>query len=649
MIVATAGHVDHGKTVLVKALTGVDTDRLPEEKRRGLTIDPGFAYIHLNEDGHSDDGKVLGFVDVPGHERFVRNMLAGVAAIDFARLVVAADDGPMPQTREHMDILNLLGIVHGAVAVTKTDLVDEARVREVTARVSELLSGTGLRGAPVFPLSATRGRGVAALAAHLARAADAWRDPDVRGGFRFSIDRCFTLAGVGLVVTGAVVAGMARRDDRFVLSPQGLPVRVRDIRAHGRKAPEAKAGQRCALNIVGKGLGKDAVCRGDWIVAPPLHAPVSRIDARIRLLDDEAKALARGATVHLHLGAAETTGRVFALARRAVAPGETAFVQLALDRPIGALGRDPLILRDKAARRTIAGGRVIDPFPAIRGRTGVQRLARLAAMDKESPGDALVGLLDRSAGGVDLDRFARSWNLDPSDLEGLVAAHTAAVYAAGPRRFAVRAGCWNRTLTATASAIDRWHDEHPAEAGPTDKALRAALGESMPPGLFPAVLRHLVETGAVARRHGVLSRAGHRPAMAAADQGFWEAMRPLLGGDGLRPPTLHALSSSLEMGVDEARKRLRRLVRWRLVAQVSDNRFFSADQIRRLAEHAEAAARAASDAGFTAGAFRDRTGIGRNLAIEVLEYFDRAGITSLDGAGRRTIHPGAGRARDAAL
>ena len=636
MIVATAGHVDHGKTVLVKALTGIDTDRLPEEKRRGLTIEPGFAYVHMDEGGSPDDDTVLGFVDVPGHERFIRNMLAGVAAIDFALLVVAADDGPMTQTREHLDILDLLGIGDGAVALTKIDLVDDARVGAVTAQISELLAGTSLAGAPVFPVAAVQHRGVAALKTHLAGAAADWRDREARGGFRFTIDRCFGLPGIGLVVTGAVVAGKACREDRLVLSPQGLPVRIREIRAHDREASQARAGQRCALNIAGRGLEKDAVRRGDWLLAPALHAPVSRVDARIRLLPGEAKGLASGASVHIHLGAAETTGRVFALGQKAIAPGQAALVQLALDRPIGALSRDRLILRDKSAQRTIAGGRVIDPFTIARGRARPERLDRLAAMDRETADEALAGLLDLTTDGIDLDCFARAWNLAPEDMSALLADQPIAVFDARSRRFGLRTRRWDKALDATRAALVRWRDERGGDVAPTDEALRAALSEATSQDLFAALLRRLIETGEVVRRHGTLSLAGDQPAMAAAERALWERLRPLLDGDGLRPPALHALASSLGMDVAALRKRLHGLTRWQLVTQVSDKRFFSAGQVRRLAALAEELSQAADDGRFTVGAFRDRSGIGRNLAIEVLEYFDRAGITRSDGAGNRT-------------
>ncbi len=631
MIVATAGHVDHGKTLLVKALTGVDTDRLPEEKSRGLTIEPGFAYVHL------DDGHVLGFVDVPGHERFICNMLAGVAAIDFALLVVAADDGPMPQTMEHLDILDLLGVSDGAVAVTKIDLVDSDRVARVMDETTALLADTALANAPLFPLSAATGQGVEALEQHLTAAAAGQHARQSQGRFRFSIDRSFTLGGIGLVVTGAVVAGRTRRDELLMLSPLGLPVRLRGIRAHDREADEAVAGQRCALNIAGRGLDKDVVQRGDWVLDPALHTPVTRVDARLRLLGREPRSLKSGTQVHVHLGAAETTGRVHILEDKSLAPGGQGLVQLALDRPLGALGRDRLVLRDKSARRTMAGGRVVDPFTIARGRTKPARLERLKAMDREAPGEAMAGLLELSTDSVDLDDFARAWNLEPASLDDLMAAQGAVVFAVDAGRYAISDERWNEAREAVVDRLERWHGQHPAELGAGLRDLAATVHSPM---LREAVLGALADGGRVVPRHGAHGLATHQPVMAAADSALWGDLEPLLREHPLRPPPVHNLASAMAMEVAELRRRLASLARWGLVEQVADNRFFAADQMARLRALAVEAAAQAEDGQFSAGAFRDLSGIGRNLTIEVLEYFDRTGVTNRDHEGRRTIHPG---------
>ncbi len=328
MIVATAGHVDHGKTTLVKALTGTDTDRLAEEKRRGMSIDLGFAYADFGS------ASPIGFVDVPGHERFVRNMLAGVAAVDFALLVVAADDGPMPQTREHLAILDLLGIAQGAVAITKIDRVSAERLAEVRAEVTALLATSALRGAPMFPIAAPSGEGLTALREHLMAADRAWTGRSSQGNFRLAVDRCFTIDGAGLVVTGAVFSGTAHLGDHLLISPQGTPVRVRSIHAQNQTAVLASAGQRCALNLVGADLKRHEVHRGDWMVAPMAHAPTARLDVRLGVLGSESRALAHWTPVHLHIGASALSARVATLGDRSIGPGSTGLAQLVLDQPI---------------------------------------------------------------------------------------------------------------------------------------------------------------------------------------------------------------------------------------------------------------------------------------------------------------------------
>ncbi|WP_407051507.1 selenocysteine-specific translation elongation factor [Methyloraptor flagellatus] len=288
MIVGTAGHIDHGKTSLVKALTGVDTDRLKEEKARGITIDLGFAYRQLA------DGSVMGFVDVPGHERFVPTMLAGAHGIDFVVLVIAADDGVMPQTREHLQVLDLLGLDRGLVALTKADLVDADTLVQRELEIAELLAGTSLAGAEVFPVSTVTDAGVADLLDRLEAEAGEDRARDAGRGFRLAVDRSFTLQGAGTVVTGTVLGGRVAVGDTAVLSPAGLTVRVRSIHAQNRKAETAVAGDRAALNLVAPGLSKDAIRRGDMILAPSLHAPTLRIDAELRVLPGEPSRSSNG-------------------------------------------------------------------------------------------------------------------------------------------------------------------------------------------------------------------------------------------------------------------------------------------------------------------------------------------------------------------
>ncbi len=330
MIIGTAGHIDHGKTALVGALTGVNTDRLKEEQARGISIDLGFAYLP------APDGSVLGFVDVPGHEKFIRNMLAGATGIDFVLLVVAADDGVMPQTLEHLAIVDMLGIRHGLVVLTKADLGDAARRAEVTNEIADTLSGTALAGADIVPVSTVTGEGIDALRAILFNTAAVYGARAASGRFRLAVDRSFTLAGAGTIVTGTVLSGAVAVGDRVTVSPTGLPARVRSIHAQNRPTERGQAGERCALNLVGEDISREAITRGAVVLDPELHAPSTRIDATLRVLAGERRPVSHWLPVRLHHAAAEVGARAALLEEAPIAPGAEGRVQLVLDAPLAA-------------------------------------------------------------------------------------------------------------------------------------------------------------------------------------------------------------------------------------------------------------------------------------------------------------------------
>ena len=411
MIVGTAGHIDHGKTALVKALTGVDADRLKEEKARGITIDLGYAYSDLG------DGRQLGFVDVPGHERFVHNMLAGATGIDAALLVVSAAEGIKPQTVEHLQILDLLGLDRGIVALTKADLANDDQQLERMAEIETLLATTSLRGAEIVPVSSVTGQGIDELKEKLLILGESGKG--AAGFARLAVDRCFVLSGAGVVVTGTVHAGEIRVDDRLLLTPSGIEARVRSLHAQNRAAAVGRAGERCALNLAGPRLSKEAIKRGDWVVSPELHAPTDRIDVRLSLLASEAHPLKHWSPVHVHLGSAHVMGRVALLEGEKLAPGDTALAQIVLDEKVGALAGDRVILRDPSATRTMAGAAVIDPFGPPRNRRAERRLAELAALAVNDD-EVLQRLLRLESGYVDAARFGLARNLRPAEVETLV-------------------------------------------------------------------------------------------------------------------------------------------------------------------------------------------------------------------------------------
>jgi selenocysteine-specific elongation factor len=638
MILATAGHIDHGKTALVRALTGVDADRLPEEKRRGLTIDLGFAYATL------PDGTELGFVDVPGHERFLPNMLAGVLSIDRVLLIVAADDGPRPQTLEHLDVLELIGVAEITEVITKIDRVPPERLAAVETEIAALLDEAGYGGSAIFPVSSVTGQGIVALAEHLrdsAREADAARaERPASGLFRLPIDRAFSLPGIGLVVTGTAASGEVAVGDRLLVSPRGVEIRVRGIHAHNRPIERARAGERCALNLAGSFPEGGEVRRGDWVIDPALHKPVGRVDLGVTVSRAAPAPLHDGLPVHFHLGTEDVVGRLAVLGARSIAPGETGFVQVDLEHPIAALWGDRAIVRDHAARHTLAGGRVLDPAAPRRGRSRPERLAALAALTEPDAGNALERLI-AAAGTVPLAPFAWARNLPLPEIEALVDAAGLARFGTGDAAIAVSPERLAQLGEKIEAVLAEWHRTQPDALGPTRGALFARLRGQGPEAALDAALTATIGAERVVRDGSMLRLPMHQPRLNRDDERLWERVRPLLAADGLRPPRVRELASELDLEPEKLTRFLRRVERFGRVAPVAANRFFLPDTLRELAALAAALADESPDGSFTAVAFKDRSGIGRNVTIEVLEYLDRIGATRRVGDARNI-------ARDAA-
>ncbi len=596
MIIGTAGHVDHGKTALVRALTGVDADRLPEEKRRGITLDLGYAYL-------GD----LGFIDVPGHERLVHTMLAGAGAIDAALLVVAADDGVMPQTREHARILDLLGIARGVVAITKADLAPD-NLPQVAAETTALLAETGMKNAPIVAVSALTGAGIPALLARLRAVEPAPRRFD--GYPRLAVDRAFTLAGAGLVVTGTLVSGRIAVEDRLVLSPGGRELRVRGLRAQSRPAEIALAGQRVALNIVGAKLSKDLVTRGDWVLHPDIDAPTAALDAAVRLLPG-ASALKPDAPVHVHVAAAHVTGRLAPLDRARLGADGEALVRLTLDRPIGALAGDRLVLRDAGATDTIGGGFVIDPFPPRRGRASPARLSQLAILRKADPAEALRGLVAQPPGWTAFGDFARARNLPPE--------RTASVLAEAP---AVRVGdlaMAPASLAGLRQDMSRCLADHhaaaPDQPGLQPERLRLALPGRLPSPAFRAVLETALRRGEVEQDGPWLRLPAHRATLSPEDERAWHRLCELLAAERFRPPRTRDLARALSIPEPAMRAMLKRLQRMGRLVEVAHDHFFPRETVADMAGIAAALAEADPGGVLTAARFRDALANGRKVAI----------------------------------
>jgi len=620
MIVATAGHVDHGKTLLVKALTGVDTDRLPEEKKRGLTIDLGFAYHDLG------NGELTGFVDVPGHERFIRTMLAGVSGIDFVVFVVAADDGPMPQTAEHLAIMDLLDIHHGVVALSKIDRVSPARVAEVSAEISTLLARTCLRDAPIIPVSALENDGIDTLRAALAEAARTLPARRVEGNFRLAVDRSFLLAGAGRVVTGTVFSGAAAVGDQLLLAPARAALRVREIHAQSQGSATASARQRCALNVVGGDLRRTEIHRGDWVVAEPACFGVARFDARVRVLNDEDRAIKNRTPVHVHIGAADVTGRIVTLEGGEIAPGASGLVQIQLDRPIGMVRGDRLILRDQSALRTIGGGLVLDPLPVTRGRSRDQRLAYLQAQEHASPSGALSKVFEH-LDTVPLDRFYQGWNLSPGEIAEVAQSVDMTVVDDGRIRTGFTAARWETLATVVLDGLRQWHTRFPDREGVNENELRLTLSERINQGIYAQLVDALLKSKRCVRDGSVLRLPEHSAVKSSAERALWEKVSAVLTDAGIKPPVVHDMVEQLGVPYGELNKFLMNAARQGQIVRVSDKRYFMPQAMRDLIAIVENLVAADPKGQFTVKAYRDKAGIGRNAVIEVLEYFDRLGYT----------------------
>ena len=628
MIIGTAGHIDHGKTALVHALTGVDTDRLPEEKARGITIDLGYAYQPL------DSGETLGFVDVPGHERLVHTMVAGATGIDFVLLVVAADDGPMPQTREHVQVLDLLGLGRSAVALTKIDRVPAERASEASAEIYQLLSATNLAESPIFPVCALTGEGIGDLRRYLQEAA---RQTPVRSSgerFRLAVDRSFTLAGIGTVVTGTVHSGSVRIGDRLLISPSGREARVRGIHAQNQPAERGEAGQRCALNLTGLDLHRQDVQRGDWVLDAVLHVPTARLDVELRVLAAEEQPLRHWTPVHCHLGAADVTGRVAVLDGDLIAPGAAGLAQLVLDRPLAALQGDRCILRDQSARRTLGGGRVLDVAPPTRGRRKPQRLELLRAFSHPNPVEAVRQALVVAEQGLDLGTLARHWNLEPAVTAALAALPEAVTVPgpAGPVLFPPAR--WQALRDVLFATLAAEHENHPERLGPDRERLRRIAAPALARPVFAALLDELVAAGRVVRTGPWVHLPDHRVQLAPADEPLWrDRIEPLLQTAPFNPPRVRDIARELGLEEDRTRRLLKQLVGMGEVFQVAHDHFFTRDAVAELSAIAHELVESEGEA--RAASFRDRIGGGRKVAIHILEFFDRLGYSHRVGDGHR--------------
>ncbi len=633
VIMGTAGHIDHGKTTLIKALTGIDCDRLAEEKKRGITIELGFAFMDL------PGGARLGVIDVPGHERFVKNMVAGAAGIDFVTLVIAADEGVMPQTREHLDICSLLGVTTGVVALTKTDMVEADWLAMVSEDVKNELAGTFLAEAPIFPVSAHTGAGLPELRAALAGLAESFAPRRRSDLARLPIDRVFTLKGHGTVVTGTLIAGSFKLGDEVRLYPSDKRSKIRSLQSHGEAVEESPAGRRTAVNLAS--LEVDDIERGEVLARPGTLFPDLSWEVELSCLKSASRALKHRTEVHFHHGTREILARIHLLDRDKLEPGQTAVCQIRFPEPLAGVHGDRLVVRSGAPLRTVAGGRLVSPMARKVKRFDAPALAELAGL-ADATGPALVAAHLSRAGAEGLG-FARLMTLTDLESKALDKA-LAALCDKGEAALTDREGREGRHFVSGATiaalsagllaAVADYHRREPLKLGLSRGELASTWGKTLAPKLFHFVVERQLRAGSLATDQDVLRLSTHKVSLASDQAKLRATLLAAYQAGGLTPPNVKDILEPLGLTFKEAQPVYKVLMDEGLLVKAQENMYFCAAAIAALTQKVRAYfAAGATDMGPTE--FRELTGLSRKFLIALLEYLDKEKITVRVGDKRQ--------------
>ena len=609
MIITLAGHVDHGKTSLVNALTGVNTDRLQEEQARGLTIDLGFAYI--------DEG-AIGFVDVPGHQKFIHNMVAGVAADQFALLVIAADDGPMPQSKEHLDILKLVGVSRGVIALSKCDRVDGARLDEVEAQIRNLTQDTFLAESQILRTSIEDPESIQQLL-NVLRQVQQEQALDTTKPFRLAIDRAFTIKGAGVVVTGTAHSGQLETGQELFHFPSGRAAKVRGLRVQNQERSQATQGDRCAINITGIDL--DEVKRGDWLTSAQ---PEKHIELTIDLdvLNDFPRAVKQWTPVHIYHATQHVTGHIALHAGSRLAAGSRKLVDLICETPLCVKHGDHLVIRDHGLDTTLGGGKVVHAHDTVTvRRRNPQRLDMLNAYAADSPATCLANLL--SIGACELASFQTLWQLNDDQLSELLKENDA-ITLTGHAISRTALGNYAKEIVGL---ITKQINDNPSSRG-----LKVDAFKNIPKPVLEQVLQALVQAKRIQVVNGVYGLVGHEAALPSELERVWKRAKTAL--DNTQPPSSGDLAKAWNEPQQSVQRALRELAKRGFLIQVADHRFYLPTIIEEIANKV---AKMASKAPFSVKEFRDATGIGRNVAIDILEYFDAKGFTRREENHRKLL------------
>jgi len=629
IILGTAGHIDHGKTSLVRAVTGIDTDRLKEEKERGITIELGFAHLDL------PNGQHIGVVDVPGHEKFVKNMVAGATGIDIVAMVIAADEGVMPQTREHMEICTLLGVQHGLVALTKVDMVDEEMLELAQEDVKEFTRGSFLENAPIIPVSAVTGQGVPEFVRAVEALAKEVPDRPPSTLFRLPVDRVFTMKGFGTVITGTLVSGRVQVGDPVMVYPSGVTSKVRGIQVHNESVNAAESGQRTAINF--QGLDKEAVARGEVLSSPGVLKPSYMVDVHFHFLAGAARPLKNRSRVRFHTGTSEILGNLILLERDELKPGEATVAQLRLDTPVAVVKGDHYVVRSYSPVRTIGGGQVLNPIPPKHKRLKPEIVAGLKSI-LGSPPEKLIDFHLDAAGpaGASFSDLRLMTNLTDKQLDGalqlMMSGRTAILVDKEARTF-IHKRNFDLLVQETSADLQAYHKAFPLKSG----MLKEELKSKLPPGtdvkLFNLVLNQMIKDNAIVQEEKTVRLKAHKVSLAGDEATLRQDILKIYKQGGLQPPFFRDVVESLKADPGQAKDVLNHMIEQGLIVRTKEDLFFHAEVIadlkQRLVKFLEV------NGEINPAQFKEMTGASRKFLIPLFEYFDAKNVTLRVGDVRK--------------
>ena len=629
IILGTAGHIDHGKTSLIKALTGIDTDRLKEEKLRGITIELGFAWLDL------PSGQRLGIVDVPGHEKFVKNMVAGASGIDIVAMIIAADEGVMPQTKEHLDICSLLGVNHGLVVMTKIDMVDEEWLEMVTDDVREFLKGTFLEEGPIVHVSAVTGEGLPEFLETLEALCQVIPERVSSGLFRLPVDRVFTMKGFGTVITGSLVSGKVGVGETVMIYPSGIQSKVRGIQVHGQKADQAMASMRTAINF--QGIDRAAIARGDVVGGVNTLKPSYMIDGLLLYLSSNEKALKNRTKVRFHTGTSEILGRVILLDREELSPGDRAVAQFRLDSPLAVVKDDRFVIRSYSPVRTIGGGHILDPIPRKHKRFKESLVTELKNLAESSPQHIIdYHVKESGISGLSFSELRLMTNLSEKDLEEHLQqplSQRTIIQVDRENRTFIHGFVFDGLRQKALEVLEGYHKEHSLQAGMSKQRLMSTLSPWLSNKLFNLLIQDLSRSNAVVQEKEIVRLSEHEVALGADQEDIRHKIEQTYLQSGLQPPYFKDLVASLGKNSSHTKEILMHMLEGGILVKVKEDLYFHSRVIDDLKKGLVSYLKENGE--ITTPQLKEMTGVSRKYTIPLIEYFDTTKVTIRVGDIRR--------------